>query len=254
MKGPICHPETDSIGLTYEGLDLSSCDTKRIVCPCTITGERKMILEENKIDKKLGQAVIATENKHKLREIGAILKDFYPEILSIKDAGLEGLKIIEDGDTFEENALLKARTVMERTGKLAIADDSGLEVDILNNQPGIHSARFAGENATDDENNKKLLKSLEGVPLYDRTARFVCSIAAVFPDGDTIVLRGECPGIIGLKPRGKGGFGYDPLFIAEKYNKTFAELGEKKKNEISHRAVALKKLKEALKTKLDNEQ
>ena len=210
-------------------------------------------MEKNKGNKNLGQAVIATENEHKLKEIGAILKDLQLEVLSIRDAGLEGLKIIENGDTFEENALIKARAVMEKTGKLAIADDSGLEVDMLNSQPGIYSARFAGENVTDDENNKKLLKLLEDVPLYARTARFVCSIAAVFPNGDTIVLRGECPGIIGLEPKGKGGFGYDPLFIVEKYNKTFAELGEEKKNRISHRAVALEKLKKELKSRLKNE-
>lgn len=213
----------------------------------------KIILEKNKGNKNLGQAVIATENEHKLKEIGAILKDLHLEVLSIRDAGLESLKIIENGDTFEENALIKARAVMEKTGKLAIADDSGLEVDMLNSQPGIYSARFAGENATDDENNKKLLKLLEDIPLHDRTARFVCSIAAVFPNGDTIVLRGECPGIIGLEPKGKGGFGYDPLFIVEKYNKTFAELGEEKKNRISHRAVALEKLKKELKSRLKNE-
>lgn len=210
-------------------------------------------MEKNKGNKNLGQAVIATENEHKLKEIGAILKDLHLEVLSIRDAGLESLKIIENGDTFEENALIKARAVMEKTGKLAIADDSGLEVDMLNSQPGIYSARFAGENATDDENNKKLLKLLEDIPLHDRTARFVCSIAAVFPNGDTIVLRGECPGIIGLEPKGKGGFGYDPLFIVEKYNKTFAELGEEKKNRISHRAVALEKLKKELKSRLKNE-
>ncbi len=215
-----------------------------------ISNERKIILEDNKENKNLGQAVIATENKHKLEEIGAILKGFNLGILSIKDAGLEGLEVIEDGSTFEENALIKARAVMEKTEKLAIADDSGLEVDILNNQPGIHSARFAGENATDDENNKKLLKLLEDVPLHNRTARFVCCIAAVFPNGDTITLRGECPGIIGFEPRGKGGFGYDSLFIVEKYDRTFAEIGEKEKNKISHRAVALGKLKERLKTKL----
>ena len=209
-------------------------------------------MENNRGNKNLGQAVIATENEHKLKEIGAILKDLHLEVLSIKDVGLEGLEIIENGDTFEENALIKARAVMERAGKLAIADDSGLEVDILNNRPGIYSARFAGENATDDENNKKLLKLLEAVPLYDRTARFVCSIAAVFPNGDAIVLRGECPGIIGLEPKGRGGFGYDPLFIVEKYNKTFAELGEGKKNRISHRAVALEKLKRELKARLKN--
>lgn len=192
------------------------------------------------------RVVIATENEHKLKEIGDILKDFNLEILSIKDVGLERLEIVEDGATFEENALIKAKAIMERTGELTIADDSGLEVDILDNQPGIYSARFAGENATDDENNKKLLELLEGIPLYKRTARFVCSIAVVFPNGDTVVLRGECPGTIGLEPKGKDGFGYDSLFITGRYNKTFAEIGEEKKNKISHRAAALKKLKEEL--------
>ncbi|HZK57906.1 MAG TPA: XTP/dITP diphosphatase [Clostridia bacterium] len=207
-------------------------------------------MKTNKTNKNFGQAVIATENKHKLREIGAILKDFHLDALSMKDVGFEGLKIIEDGKTFEENALIKAKAVMKKTGKLAIADDSGLEVDILDNQPGIHSARFAGENATDDENNKKLLELLEGVPLHNRTARFVCNMVAVFPNGDTIVSRGECSGIIGFEPEGKSGFGYDPLFMVKEYNKTFAEMGEKEKNKISHRAVALEKLKEKLKIKL----
>lgn len=208
-------------------------------------------MKNSRETKNLGQAVIATENKHKLREIGAILKDFHLEVLSIKDVGLEGLEIIEDGKTFEENALIKARAIMEKTGKLTIADDSGLEVNILKNQPGIRSARFAGENATDDENNQKLLKLLEGVQLHNRTAQFVCCMAAVFPNGDIIVLRGECPGTIGFEPRGKDGFGYDPLFIVEKYNKTFAEMGEEEKNKISHRAVALGKLKEKLRIKLE---
>ncbi|NMA03607.1 MAG: non-canonical purine NTP pyrophosphatase, partial [Clostridiales bacterium] len=111
-----------------------------------------MILKNKTTNKNLGQAVIATENEHKLKEIGDILKDFHLEILSIKDVGLEGLEIIEDGKTFKENALIKAKAVMEKTGRLTIADDSGLEVDILDNQPGIHSARFAGENVTDYEN------------------------------------------------------------------------------------------------------
>lgn len=195
-------------------------------------------------------AVIATGNKHKLQEIGAILKNFSLEIKSMKDVNLEGLNIVEDGNTFEENALIKARKVMEKTGYMAIADDSGLEVDVLDNQPGIFSARFAGEDATDEENNIKLLKLLEGVPYEKRTGRFVCAIAAVFPDGEAIVLRGEKPGIIGFEPKGKGGFGYDPLFIVPEYNLTFAEIDAGLKNKISHRAIALHKLKEALDKKL----
>lgn len=210
-------------------------------------------MEQKQNNKNICEAVIATGNKHKLEEIGAILKDFNLEVLSMKDVGLEGLEIIEDGNTFEENALIKAKTVMEKTGRLALADDSGLEVDILNNQPGIYSARFAGEKATDEENNNKLLKLLSGVPLEDRKARFVCAIAAVFPNGESIVLRGECPGKIGFEPKGTAGFGYDPLFIVEGSDKTFAELGEEKKNRISHRARALEKLKRELEARLEGE-
>ncbi len=203
--------------------------------------------------KEINQAVIATGNKHKLEEIGAILQDFNLQVLSMKDVDLDGLEIIEDGNTFEENALIKAKTVMEKTGKLTLADDSGLEVDILDNQPGIYSARFSGENSNDEKNNSKLLKLLEGVPLEKRTGRFVCAMAAMFPNGDCIVLRGECSGLIGFEPKGASGFGYDPLFIIEEYNKTFAELGEEKKNKISHRAIALEKLKEELKIRLEGE-
>lgn len=203
--------------------------------------------------KKLQEAVIATGNKHKLEEIGAILKDFNLNVLSMKDVDLEGLEIVEDGNTFEENALIKAKTVMEETGKLTLADDSGLEVDILDNRPGIFSARFAGEKATDEENNNKLLKLLNDVPLEKRSARFVCAMAAVFPNGESIVLRGECPGLVGFERKGEGGFGYDPLFIVNGYDKTFAELGEEKKNKISHRAIALEKLKSELKIQLKGE-
>ncbi|MBM7615168.1 XTP/dITP diphosphohydrolase [Alkaliphilus hydrothermalis] len=195
-------------------------------------------------------AVVATGNKHKLEEIGKILEDFFLQIKSMKDVDLEGLHIVEDGKTFEENALIKARTVMEKTGMFTIADDSGLEVDYIDKQPGIYSARFAGEGATDEMNNKKLLGLLEGVPQEKRSGRFVCAMAAVFPDGDEIVLRGECEGKIGFEEKGKSGFGYDPLFIVPQYDKTFAELGPEIKNQMSHRGRALKKLKEALTKKL----
>lgn len=195
-------------------------------------------------DKK---AIIATGNKHKLEEIGAILKDFELTVLSMKDVGLEGLEIVEDGNTFEENALIKAKTVMEKTGQFSIADDSGLEVDILDNRPGIFSARYAGEGASDIDNNNKLLLELKEVPKEMRSARFVCAIAAIFPNGESIVVRGECPGSMGFEPKGNAGFGYDPLFIVEGSDKTFAEIGETMKNKISHRARALKKLKKELK-------
>lgn len=205
------------------------------------------------MDKNLKEVVIATGNKDKLREIGEILKDFNLKVLSMKDLGLEGLEIVEDGRSFEENALIKAKTVMGKTGRLTIADDSGLEVDILDNRPGIHSARFAGPNASDEDNNKKLLNLLGDLALEKRRARFVCSMAAAFPNGHTIVLRGECPGTIGFQPKGEAGFGYDPLFIVEGYNKTFAQLGEEVKNRISHRAIALQKLKEELNILVEGE-
>ncbi|ABR47177.1 non-canonical purine NTP pyrophosphatase, rdgB/HAM1 family [Alkaliphilus metalliredigens QYMF] len=197
--------------------------------------------------------VIATGNKHKLEEIQEILKTFPIEIKSMKDVGLEGLEIIEDGVTFEDNAKIKARIIMEKTGYVTIADDSGLEVDYLNNEPGVYSARFAGENATDQENNEKLLKLLKDIPMESRKARFVCAMAAIFPNGEEIVLRGECPGVIDTVPRGTGGFGYDPLFIVPEYQLTFAELGAERKNEISHRARALEKMKILLEDKLGSE-
>jgi len=196
------------------------------------------------------RAVIATNNKHKLEEIGQMLTGYSLEILSMKDVSLDGLEIIEDGASFEENAIIKAKAVMERTGLLALADDSGLEVEALDNKPGIYSARFAGEQGNDKANNEKLLKLLEAIPQEERRARFVCVIAAVFPNGETVTVRGECYGIIGFEEKGATGFGYDPLFIVPELNKTFAELGSEAKNKISHRARALEELKEALKGKL----
>lgn len=196
------------------------------------------------------KAVIATNNNHKLEEIGDMLKDYNFEILSMREVGLNGLEIIEDGKTFEENAIIKAKTVMEKTGIIALADDSGLEVEAIENQPGIYSARFAGEDANDEANNKKLLELLKDVPFEERKARFVCAIAVVFPTGEIVTVRGACEGIIGFEAKGNTGFGYDPLFIVPQMDKTFAELGSEAKNRISHRARALEKLKEALRGRL----
>lgn len=187
--------------------------------------------------------VLASQNKHKLEEIQDILREFNIELLSMKDVGLEDLEIVEDGETFEENSMIKAVTVMEKTGLITIADDSGLEVDYLNGRPGVYSSRFSGENATDKENNMKLLRLLEGVKPEERTGRFVSVISVAFPDGRRISVRGECEGIIGCEERGTQGFGYDPLFIVPQYDKTFAEIGNEIKNKISHRANSLKKLK-----------
>ncbi|MDF2546740.1 MAG: XTP/dITP diphosphatase [Anaerosolibacter sp.] len=187
--------------------------------------------------------VIASKNKHKLEEIQAILRDLPLIIQSMDEVGLSHVEVVEDGETFEENSMKKAKEVMTQTGRIAIADDSGLEVDILENQPGVYSARFSGEGATDQKNNMKLLKMLENIPYEQRTARFVSVISVAFPDGKEIVVRGECEGIIGFEEKGEHGFGYDPLFIVPQYNKTFSELGPEVKNKISHRAKALEKLK-----------
>lgn len=190
--------------------------------------------------------VISTGNAHKLEEIGAILKDLDYNIHSLKDVNLDNLDIEENGKTFEHNALIKARTVAKLTNMITIADDSGLEVDAIGKKPGIYSARYAGENATDEENREKLIKALKNTPISHRTGRFVCCIAVVFPDGKEFVVRGTCEGTIAFEEKGKNGFGYDSLFIVDKYNKTFAELPSTVKNAISHRARALDLMKEEL--------
>jgi len=191
--------------------------------------------------------VIASNNKGKVTEIKQILAPFFPHIYSLKDLGMK-VEIVEDGQTFEENAIKKARTVMELCGYPVLADDSGLEVDALNGQPGVYSARFAGEHANDDENNRKLLRLLEGIPYEKRKARFRCSTALCFPGRQPkiILSQGSCHGIIGFAPKGSGGFGYDPLFIVPEYGLTFAELSPEIKNQISHRSKALLELKEKL--------
>ena len=196
------------------------------------------------------EVVIATNNAHKLEEIGDILSDLDYKIYSLKDVNLDGIEIVEDGKTFEHNALIKARTIAKKTNMIAISDDSGLEVDAIGKKPGIYSARFAGENATDEENRQKLIKSLKNIPMSQRSARFVSAIAVVFPDGKEFVVRGTCEGNIGFEEKGKNGFGYDSLFIVDGYNKTFAEIPSSVKNAISHRANALKLMKVELKKRV----
>lgn len=190
--------------------------------------------------------VISTGNAHKLEEIGVILKDLDYNIHSLKDVNLDNLEIEENGKTFEHNALIKARTVAKLTNMITIADDSGLEVDAIGKKPGIYSSRYAGENATDAENREKLLKALKNTAASHRTARFVCCIAVVFPDGKEFVVRGTCEGTIAFEEKGDNGFGYDSLFIVDNYNKTFAELPSSIKNAISHRAKALELMKDEL--------
>lgn len=190
--------------------------------------------------------IAASSNAHKIKEIQSIMSKFGVKVVSRKEAGVPEFEIEEDGETFEENSLKKAEAIMKATGKLTVADDSGLMVDYLGGAPGVYSARFAGEECDDAKNNEKLLKHLEGLPAEDRKAKFVSVITLMFPDGNTIVARGECPGRIIETPTGENGFGYDPLFVPDGLSKTFAQLSDKEKNSISHRARALEKLEEIL--------
>ena len=204
--------------------------------------------------------IAATRNKHKIVEIEAITKDFGMEIISRDEAGIPKVEIPEDGDSFEENSYKKAYGIMKLCGEITIADDSGLVVDCLDGAPGIYSARFAtfpGVWPTEDEkrrngdssdisNNEKLIELISDVEYEKRTARFVSVITMVYPDGETIVARGEVEGHLVLDERGDCGFGYDPLFIPVGYDKTFGELSSDIKNSISHRANALVALREKL--------
>ena len=180
--------------------------------------------------------IVATGNKNKLREISEMLPDY--EIIGYKEFFDE--EIEETGDTFYENALIKARTVGERLKVSALADDSGLCVDALGGAPGVYSARFSGVHGDDEANNLKLLKELEGVPDEKRTAAYVSVICCVYPDGKKITVRGECRGRIGYTPKGTGGFGYDPYFLPDEYGykTTMAELTPRQKDAISHRGKA----------------
>ena len=191
------------------------------------------------------ELLIATRNKGKVREIKDLLKDFPLKITSLND--YSDMPVIEeDGNTFEKNALKKAVTIALYTKKLVIGEDSGLEVKALNNQPGVYSARFSGDDATDEKNNEKLLCMLRGVPLKKRQARYCCVTALV--DGKRVidVVKGSCGGLIAFKEKGKNGFGYDPLFLIPRYKKTFGELPLEVKSTMSHRARALKKLKKSI--------
>ena len=199
------------------------------------------------------KVVLASNNQHKLEEMKIILSDLGYSVVSMSEAGLTDFEIIEDGSTFEENSTIKAKAVLAELGEITIADDSGLMVDYLDGDPGIYSARYAGEDVSYADNNKKLLSVLEGVPFLERKARFVSVITMLFPNGEEIVTRGEIEGNISLQESGENGFGYDPLFYIPELKKTFAELTSDQKNEMSHRARALKQLKEKLKTRVEND-
>ena len=185
--------------------------------------------------------IAATKNIGKLNEIKEILADFDYEIMSMKEAGINK-EIDENGTTFEQNAFIKANDIWNITGETVMADDSGLEVDFLNGAPGIYSARFAGDNATDNDKNQKLLKLLEGVPFEKRKARFVCAIAVILPDGTDFTVKGTCEGYIALSPKGSNGFGYDPLFYMPEFGMTTAQMEPSQKHRISHRGKALQKM------------
>ena len=195
------------------------------------------------------KVIFATGNEGKMKEIREILGDLDIELLSLKDAGIHA-DIVEDGKSFEENAQIKAKAICELTGEIVLADDSGLEIDYLNKEPGIYSARYAGTNTSYDIKNSLLLSRMKGVPDKQRTARFVCAVAAVFPNGDKEVVRGTMEGCIGYEIAGANGFGYDPIFFLPEYGCTSAELAPEKKNELSHRGEALRMMRQIMEKKL----
>ena len=189
--------------------------------------------------------IFATSNEGKMKEIRMMLEDLDYEIISLKEAGIN-IDIVEDGNTFEENALIKAKTIMAITNEIVMADDSGLEIDAFDKKPGIHSSRFLGEDTSYDVKNQYILDKLKDVKWDDRTARFVCSIACVFPEGRIITKQGVMEGHIAYKIEGENGFGYDPIFWLQEYNSTSAKLTLVEKNKESHRGKALLALKEEL--------
>ena len=190
--------------------------------------------------------IFATKNKGKIREINAILADMDVNIVSMEDAGIH-IDVVEDGTTFEENAMKKAVEIMEASGKITLADDSGLEIDYLDKAPGVYSARFLGEDTPYPEKFKVILEKLKDVPEEKRTARFVSCIAAAFPDGRKLLSYDTVEGRIAYEAKGENGFGYDPIFYVPEKGKHMAELSPEEKNAISHRGKALRKMKELLK-------
>lgn len=190
--------------------------------------------------------IFATGNEGKMREIRMIMSDLGMEILSMKEAGISA-DIEENGTTFEENAVIKAKAIAALCQDIVLADDSGLEIDALNKEPGVYSARYLGEDTSYHVKNNNLIQRLEGVPEEERTARFVCAIAAAMPDGCVLQTKAAMEGRIGYEERGENGFGYDPIFVLPEYKKTTAELSAEEKNQLSHRGKALRLMKEKLK-------
>lgn len=201
-------------------------------------------------DRKL---VLSTDNKHKIKEMKEILRDLNIEVLSKADIGLNNFDVVEDGTTLEENSIKKAKALKGKTSFMVMADDSGLFVESLNGEPGVYSARYAGEDNNDDRNNEKLLQMMKDFPMDKRKASFFSVIALITEDGEVLTVKGECKGSIGFELKGNNDFGYDPLFTPDGYENTFAELSGEVKNKISHRAKALEGIKETLKNLLEDE-
>lgn len=196
--------------------------------------------------------IFATGNENKMKEIRMILSDMGMPILSMKEAGID-VDVVEDGTTFEENALIKATEIAKLVDNcIVLADDSGLEIDYLDKEPGIYSARYAGVDTSYDIKNNLLLQRLEGVPDEKRTARFVCAVAAAFPDGTTDVVRGTIEGQISHEIAGENGFGYDPIFYLPEFGCTTAQLEPEKKNELSHRGNALRAMRVLMEKKYES--
>lgn len=193
----------------------------------------------------MDKIIFATGNEGKMKEVRMILADLGLPVLSLKDAGITA-DVEENGTTFEENAQIKAKAIMELTGALVLADDSGLEVDALNKEPGIYSARYMGHDTSYHIKNQNIINRLEGKVGEERSARFVCVIAAAFPDGRVLTTRGTMEGQIGYEEKGENGFGYDPIFYLPEYQCYSAELPLEEKNKLSHRGKALRLMKERL--------
>lgn len=193
--------------------------------------------------------IFATTNKDKVREVKMMLEGFDVELCTMKEAGMD-VDIVEDGTTFEENAIIKAKTIMEMTGEIALADDSGLEVDYMDGAPGIYSARFLGEDTSYDVKNNYIIDKLKDAKGSERSARFVCAMAAAFPNGDIETCRGTIEGVIAYEQKGTNGFGYDPIVYVPEYEMTTGEMAPELKNSISHRGKALEQMKEVLRRRL----
>lgn len=195
------------------------------------------------------EIIFATGNAGKAREVAMMFADMDVNVQTLKEAGID-VEVIEDGKTFMENAVIKATTIAKHTDKIVLADDSGLVIDYLNGEPGIYSARYMGEDTSYDIKNNNLLERMEGVPEKDRSARFVCAMAAVMPDGEIVKTEGVMEGIIGYQLAGENGFGYDPIFYLPEFGASSAEISPEQKNAVSHRGKALRMMQEELKKRI----